>query len=329
MSHSGSSEKTNQLSRNEAAVLPLDQIRLYSVTEFAVYGNQEGILTLLKNPGHHWESTDRNMLLSGGYSTLYYHTRDSAKVNAYLKFANLPAIDVAFAPRDRVLAITDVAAELTKICFAEPITESTFAKGREIATHLLACIEEDRTCVAALGKLAHHDWYTYYHSARVATYALALAMEMGLTNETQLQYMAIGCLFHDIGKTRIDINILNKDGPLTSHEWRLMRQHPELGEVVVYESDLGHLSRQIILHHHERLDGAGYPHMLSAADIITEVRIAAFADTFDALTTNRPYQPGRTKYEALDFIRHRFLEQLDRECYKAMVALLNRAGNHK
>ncbi len=307
-------------------MLPLEQIRLYSVTDFAVHTNQDGSLLLFKPPGHQWSSADRSTLIGGGHITLYYHTRDSAKVNAYLKYAHLPTIDPNEAPQSRVVKINDVAAELTKLCFSEPLTDSTIAKGREIAAHLLTCIQEDRTCIAALGRLAHHDWYTYYHSARVATYSLALAIEMGLTNETQLQYMAIGCLFHDIGKTRIDIQILNKDGPLTNHEWRLMRQHPELGEIVMDGSDLGHLSRQIILHHHERLDGAGYPHMLSAADIITEVRIAAFADTFDALTTNRPYQPGRTKYEVLDMIRHRFLQQLDSDCYKAMVSILDRAG---
>jgi putative nucleotidyltransferase with HDIG domain len=328
MSHLDSSGKET-LAHHEAAMLPREQIRLYSVTEFALFINQDGNLTLFKQAGHQWLPDEWNELSTASYGNFYYHTRDSSKVNAYLKFANLPVIDAAAASRVRMMAIMDAAAELTKICYSQSLTESTFAKGREIAMHLVACVEEDRTCIAALGKLAHHDWYTYYHSVRVATYAVALAIEMGLTNAAQLQYMAIGCIFHDIGKSRIDINILNKPGPLTDHEWRLMRQHPELGEAMVYGSDLGHISRQIILHHHERLDGAGYPHMLAAADIVTEVRIAAFADTFDALTTNRPYQPGRSRYEALDLIRHRFLEQLDKDCYKAMVTLLTKAGNLK
>jgi HD-GYP domain-containing protein (c-di-GMP phosphodiesterase class II) len=164
------------------------------------------------------------------------------------------------------------------------------------------------------------------HSARVASYALALAMEMGQTDKIQLQAMAAGCIFHDIGKSKIDLTILNKNGPLTNDEWTLIKKHPEFGEQLVHDGFLGVVPLEIILHHHERLDGGGYPHKLTAKDILMEVRIASFADTFDALTTNRTYQAGRSRYEALDLIRHRFLEQLDKDCYKAMVLILKRAS---
>ena len=210
--------------------------------------------------------------------------------------------------------------------YDQAMTPATMAKGEEIASHMVECLQEDNTCVAALGKLANHHWYTYYHSARVASYAIAIAIEMGMTNKEQLEEMAVGCLFHDIGKSKIKLEILNKDSPLTTDEWGMIRRHPEFGDEVVHETHLGVVPREIILHHHERLDGLGYPHKLGAAELIKEVRIASFADTFDALTTNRPYQPSRSRFEALDLIRHRFLEQLDKDCYKAMVTILQRAN---
>jgi HD-GYP domain-containing protein (c-di-GMP phosphodiesterase class II) len=232
-------------------------------------------------------------------------------------------------PRKRILNITDVAAELTKFLYEYPLSPSSLAKGSEIAAAMTETMIEDNSCVVALGMLASHDWYTYYHSARVASYSLALAIEMGLTDRDQLEELSLGCLFHDVGKSRIDLNILNKAGPLSSGEWSLVREHPKHGIVVIDATKLGVIPREVILHHHERLDGAGYPHNLKPNELLTEVRIASFADTFDALTTNRPYQPSRTRFEALELIRNRFLAQLDPECFKAMVALFKKASHLK
>jgi putative nucleotidyltransferase with HDIG domain len=325
MSHARSINSIT-LARQEAAAAPLEKLRAGSITDFPVYLNREGVYECFCESGHYWTSSDLENLIKDGHAIVFYHTADSAKFDAYAKVAELPSVNTSLAPAARIINITDVGAELTKMLYDLPMTTAAFAKGEEVAHHMVTCIEEDRTCVAALGKLAHHHWYTYYHSARVASYALAIAMEMGLTNRDKLEEMAIGCLFHDIGKRRIKIDILNKNGPLSPAEWDQIRKHPEIGGEIVATSLLAMVPREIILHHHERLDGKGYPHQLTAASILQEVRIASFADTFDALTTNRPYQPGRSKFEALDMIRHKFLEQLDRDCYKAMVLIFKRAG---
>jgi HD-GYP domain-containing protein (c-di-GMP phosphodiesterase class II) len=314
------------LDKHEATVLPLDQIRANSITDFKIFVNNGNDYRIYKPSGYQWQSHDLENLTKTGHGAVYYHVNDTAKVQVYLKFASLPTLDASLKPEQRVVKITDIAAEMTKMLYNEPLTEAAIIKGKEIASQMVTCIEEDRTCVAALGKLANHHWYTYYHSARVASYALALAMEMGQTDKIQLQAMAAGCIFHDIGKSKIDLTILNKNGPLTNDEWTLIKKHPEFGEQLVHDGFLGVVPLEIILHHHERLDGGGYPHKLTAKDILMEVRIASFADTFDALTTNRTYQAGRSRYEALDLIRHRFLEQLDKDCYKAMVLILKRAS---
>jgi putative two-component system response regulator len=102
----------------------------------------------------------------------------------------------------------------------------------------------------------------------------------------------------------------------------MMKQHPVYGDDVVKGSLLAVTPREIILHHHERFDGTGYPHNLAERELLEEVKIAAFADVFDALTTNRPYQVSRTRFEALDFIRHKLLKNIHRDSFQAMVELL-------
>jgi putative nucleotidyltransferase with HDIG domain len=317
------------LAREEAAVIPVEHIRVNSVTDFPIFLSKDGSFVLFSHEGHRWQPEEIELLLKDGHGVLFYHTADSSKLDLYLKISSLPSVDPKLPPALRVINITDVGAELTRLLYNAPMTKMALAKGEEVANHMVTCLLEDRTCVAALGKLANHHWYTYYHSARVAAYSISIALELGLINRDQLEMIAVGCLFHDIGKSKINIDVLNKSGPLTSEEWGLIRKHPEFGSEVVEQSSLQEIPRQIILHHHERLDGSGYPHNLSASELLKEVRIAAFADTFDALTTNRSYQSSRSRFEALDLIRHKFLEQLDRDCYRAMIMIFNRAAGVK
>jgi putative nucleotidyltransferase with HDIG domain len=314
------------LTSDQAVVFILDQVKANSVTDFALFLIAEGEYVLYAPPKYHWSEAELGRLAREGHGVLYYSSTDQLKVDAYLKIAQVGDIDTNLPPREQILQLTDVAAQLTKILYDYPLTPASLAKGTQIANQLVEVIQQDPTSVTALGKLASHDWYTYYHSARVAAYALAIAIEMGLSDKFQLQELSLGCLFHDIGKSKIDLSILNKTGPLTNDEWAIIRTHPEFGIRLIDNSKISIVPREIILHHHERLDGAGYPHRLTEHELLQEVRIAAFADTFDALTTNRPYQPGRSRFEALDLIRHRFLQQLDPECYKAMVEILKRAG---
>src|SRR5206468_5824975 len=108
----------------------------------------------------------------------------------------------------------------------------------------------------------------------------------------------------------------------TQSEWDLMKQHPVFGEAIVADSLLAVVPREIILHHHEKLDGTGYPHQLTERELLEEVKIAAFADVFDALTTNRPYQVSRTPFEAMEFIKHKLLKNMHKDSYGALVSIL-------
>lgn len=313
------------LTKAEGLSLPVGRLRAQSVTNFPMFALIEEGFALFAAPPYKWQQGEIDRLKAQGHEVLYYHTTDQDNVREYLRVIGIGDVNVSLSPPERLIQITDIASELTKILYDYPLSPTSVAKGTEIAEHMADLMLEDNTCVVALGKLANHDWYTYYHSARVAAYALAVAIEMGLTDRSQLRDLSLGCLFHDIGKSKINLAILNKAGPLEAAEWSLMRSHPEFGIVAIDGTKFGIVPREVILHHHERLDGGGYPHRLMENELLKEVRIASFADTFDALTTNRPYQPSRSRFEALDLIRHRFLQQLDPECFKAMVELMQRS----
>jgi len=294
-----------------------------STTDFDLYLKVGGHFILYGGVGYRWERDELSQLLKGGFDRFYMNLDDLPRAMMYERLARLPAIVREEAPQKRIQSIEEVGAHFTKCLYSGDITPGTVAKGEELAKDLVGCISEDVGCVKFLSGLANHDYYTYYHSIRVASYATAIAIKMGLTSEEALRHIALGGIFHDIGKKDVPITVINKSGALTESEWAQMRSHPLKGQELVKETTLAHVSQEIIVHHHERLNGAGYPHGLDSGSLLKEVQIAAVADIFDALTSSRSYQKSRTKYEALDFMKHKLLRtDVGVDVFKALVSCL-------
>ncbi len=137
------------------------------------------------------------------------------------------------------------------------------------------------------------DPYTRGHSERVTRFARIIAQEMRLPGP-RLRNIEIGALLHDVGKIGIEDRILRKPSALTPEEFEIMKTHPEKGGGIMEPISYMREATEIIVHHHERWDGTGYPSGLKAEDIPLGARVVAVADTFDAMTTNRPYQRAMT-----------------------------------
>ncbi|MFI5126236.1 MAG: HD domain-containing phosphohydrolase [Candidatus Acidiferrales bacterium] len=145
------------------------------------------------------------------------------------------------------------------------------------------------------------DPYTRGHSGRVAKYSLTIAQEMGL-DSVAMDKLRISALLHDVGKIGVDDSVLKKPGKLTEDEFALMKQHPAKGANIMRPvAQLKEMLPGIELHH-ERMDGGGYPYGLKGDEIPMMARIIAVADTFDAITTNRPYQSAMDLEYAMDRI---------------------------
>jgi putative nucleotidyltransferase with HDIG domain len=162
------------------------------------------------------------------------------------------------------------------------------------------------------------DNYTAGHSLRVATYALQLAKALGLPLEVQ-RVIKNGSILHDVGKINVSDLILRKAGPLTEHEFEIMRQHPATGEKIVRPLQFCHPYLDIIRHHHERMDGKGYPDKLPGRKISLEARIVAIADAFDAMTSDRAYRQRMPVAVAYDRLREYADLQWDGDLVKVFV----------
>ena len=151
------------------------------------------------------------------------------------------------------------------------------------------------TLRAMVTALETRDTETRGHSMRVVNYTLKLAQLMGIKDEDQLKVLEYGALLHDIGKIGIPDAILRKPGKLSSGEWKVMQTHPQIGYQILYKIKFLEEVSQIVLYHHEKFDGSGYPDGLKGTEIPLGSRIFTVADTIDAITSERPYR------EALSF----------------------------
>ncbi len=152
------------------------------------------------------------------------------------------------------------------------------------------------TIKAVMQMTEQRDPYTAGHQMRVADLAMAIAIKMGLTEE-EIKGIYLGGLIHDIGKIHIPAEILSTPKPLTREEFTLIKMHPQAGYDIVKDIPFIWPIKNIILQHHERLDGSGYPKGLKGEKISLEARIVAVADVYEAMSSHRPYRPKKSKKE--------------------------------
>ncbi|GGV25460.1 metal-dependent phosphohydrolase [Streptomyces griseoflavus] len=171
------------------------------------------------------------------------------------------------------------------------------------------------------------DGYTRGHSERVGRASTMIARELGLDDE-RVEVLRFAGILHDVGKLGVPTRLLTKDGPLTPEERRVIELHPEYGhEMVRGISFLGE-ARAAVLHHHERLDGSGYPYGLAGGQIPESARVVAVADAFDAMTSTRSYSRARPVPAALEELRRCAGTHFDPRMVSALVRAVGRTGWH-
>lgn len=151
----------------------------------------------------------------------------------------------------------------------------------------------------SLARLKTADDYTFMHSVAVCALMIALARQLGL-DEQQTRDAGMAGLLHDLGKAMIPLEVLNKPGKLTDDEFALVKTHPEEGHKLLLEGKgISEMTRDVCLHHHEKIDGSGYPKGLNGETMSLFAKMGAVCDVYDAVTSNRPYKAGWDPAESI------------------------------
>lgn len=171
-----------------------------------------------------------------------------------------------------------------------------------------------------LSDIRTFDDYTFAHSVNVCVLSIVTGITLGY-HDLKLKELGLGALLHDIGKTKIDKDIISKPDDLTKEEFAEVKRHTEYGfEILRQYDEISLLSAHIAYQHHERWDGNGYPRKLAGENIHEYARIVAVADVYDALLADRPYRPSYTVNQALTVLKRMSGIYLDKDCVTALIS---------
>ncbi|MBC7414360.1 MAG: HD-GYP domain-containing protein [Herminiimonas sp.] len=171
----------------------------------------------------------------------------------------------------------------------------------------------------SLARLKRADDYTYMHSVAVCALMIALGRQLGM-DDVEIREAGMAGLFHDIGKMAVPLEILNKPGKLTDAEFVSVRGHPQAGyQMLLGASGLSPAILDVCLHHHEKIDGTGYPERLAGDAISVLARMGAICDVYDAITSNRPYKKGWCPTESLRRMASWCPDHLDAAIFQSFV----------
>jgi putative nucleotidyltransferase with HDIG domain len=166
------------------------------------------------------------------------------------------------------------------------------AAAKQLVDDIAESVARNEGALISLVRLKNRDDYTYMHSVAVCALMVALSKQLGLSDAETKQAGMAG-LLHDIGKAGIPIDVLNKPGALTDEEFKIIKEHPQRGHALLLQGQVvDEVVLDVCLHHHEKVNGLGYPHKLKENEISLFAKMGAVCDVYDAITSNRPYKDG-------------------------------------
>ncbi len=266
----------------------------------------------------------RDSLIEHGTDRLYIDVSDKAEYQRYLEGNLERIIKDAGVPMDEKSSIAYTCATgLVEQLLENPRSGEHVKRSKVVISSLANYLLSEATAFFSLLATTSFDYYTYTHSVNVAVFGIALAHRLGRYTQEEIKEVGAGLIVHDIGKGVIEKRILNKRGALNKSEWAVMKEHPENGvRLLTASGETSGTVLMIVMDHHEKLDGSGYPRGLRGEAIHPYARIAAIADIFDALTTQRPYKLAERSYPALRTMRDEMSKALDEDLFKEFVLLL-------
>ena len=314
---------------NERGFVPilLETLRVDSIPDFDLYNRVGRDYILYRAGSHPFTEKQRQALLEHGVKALYVPASQIDRYWHYLERNITPILaDPLLAPQKKAEIFHATSIGLTREIFNQPRSAKALRQAGEVVKGSAELLLSGKPGFHAFLQMVGQDSNLYTHSVNVCTYGIALAKAVGITDKERIQELGLGLLLHDLGMTEIPEEVLSRPGPLSTEQWQLIRSHPRKG-AEIYRSSGGENETvlRVILTHHERVDGSGYPEGLVGREIPLVGRIAAIANVFDALTTARPFRPALTTYAALTCMKQEMGSFLDGELLDAFICLLGPA----
>ncbi|MBI1317769.1 MAG: HD domain-containing protein [Candidatus Hydrogenedens sp.] len=314
---------------NGFIAIPVKMLRIDELADFELHllprGLEKPVLYRGANLPFTEEALDR--LKRQGLAELWVPASDRANLRAYVEHHMGDILtDDTIPVEHRSTLMYESAQGLVRDVMLEPRSGQLIERSAELVPHMIQFIFEEGKSFEHLMKVCSYDYYTYTHSVNVFTYCVALAQHVGHTQE-EVQTFGQGALLHDLGKSRLPLDVVNSPGSLSDEQWELMRLHPVYGyDLLIEQGVTDPVVLDVTRHHHEKLNGKGYPDGLKGDEISRWARMCTIVDIFDALTTRRSYKEARQSFDSLQFMHAHMADELDPELFRAFVGLMGSRG---
>jgi len=318
--HADMCENQNQVNLNrkicqQAGYLPvpLQSVPPESLAKLRLYINNGKEYSLYRRTGVKFGIKDYNRLIKTGVKFVYVSVRDH---KAYYQTIENSLKTIISDPKTKLEKKSEILYS-TSIELANQILEKPPAKEHvDRTTHIIQAtvklIMQDEQSFSQLYAISDHDFYTATHMVNVCSLALAFARKIGLSDKKILHNLGTGAMLHDIGKVFVSSEVLNTEEKLTDEQFAFIKSHVERGyDHLTTVTELSYETLAFITEHHERMDGSGYPRGLKKEQISIMGRIAGIVDTFEAMTSVRPY---RSKTFSVEEVLQ-YLEEQSRDKY--------------
>lgn len=301
-------------------------LRLDSITGFDLFlqVRPDEPVVLYARHDTPFSEASRRRLEESGVEQLFITSEQQALYRRYLE-DNLVDIlqDPEVEPESKCDILYASAHGLMRDLYDDPTLDGGLLRSRDLVHCTIGFMHHQRGALRHLIEAAASDYDLYAHAVNGFVLGIGLAARAGLGSPKELSEFGTGALLRDLGMTQIPESIRDNAGKLTVSQFEQLKRHPEAGERMMRNLGVNSaLAVDLVRHHHEKLDGTGYPDRLSGPDIHPLVRVLTIADVFDALTTTRTHQPAMTTFEALRLMKTQMRHELDQDILAVFIQMM-------
>ena len=225
-------------------------------------------------------------------------------------------------PEKKMAKVYDLSRDVTHQFFEANSSPEILRGSGQVVDLMEKCLENNQLGFYGLTKIMEKDYYTYTHSINVGLYCMSFALKIGMPAD-EVHELGLGGMLHDVGKSRIPMEIINKKGALTEEEFQTIKNHTDNGMEVIRELGCyGEKVIQMVGQHHEKYNGEGYHQGLAGEDISLFARICKLTDVYDALTTRRSYKKALKTLEALTIMKSQMGHEFDPKLLHSFILMM-------
>ncbi|MCL5025282.1 MAG: HD-GYP domain-containing protein [Chloroflexi bacterium] len=302
--------------------LELEGIRAVLPLMCDLYIEEGGRYILYRSTSLPFTALDCERLMAAGVTCLWIRGAGGMSTQ-HPATALLSLPDEQVPPMVKAKVLYDSAMETVRQAASNTALQAVIPRVADLVGLTLRYLTHSSNAFGALLTVMRHDYSVYTHAVNVGFYAVGVGKAIGITDNRELAVLGMGAFLHDVGKSNVPNNVLSKPGALSVDEWATIRKHPSWGRATLSGAvDISPVVLDIVSQHHERLDGSGYPAGIKGDSMHLYAKLVAVVDSFDAMTSERPYRPAHSPYNALKILKGESTGKLDPKLFAALVRLL-------